>query len=265
MVSEPFEIVLLGTGAAFPPLDRENTSLAFIWEGGIWLVDCSASPHRRLRMAGLDPRDLRGIVVTHHHPDHLYGLPSLVHCLIPTPRSEPLTVLAPAKALRCARRVLEAFDLLQRPEVPLSLFEIPAVDSPGRGLQQVAEVDGLKLFTAPVEHTLECVGVHAEAGGRTAAYSADTAPCEGVSNLARASHLLIHEATFTESERAGMPPGHSTALDAGRAAAEAGVEKLLLVHFLEETISDPAALKAEAARAFDGQIEIGEELGRYTV
>jgi len=264
-LTQPFEIVLLGTGAAFPPLERENTSLALIWEGGVWLVDCGASPHKRLQLAGLDPRELRGILITHHHPDHLYGLPSLVHCLIPTPREEPLVLLAPPAALKCALRVLEAFDLMERAEAPISPMEVPV--NLGRGIEPepVFELEGLRLWTAPVDHTLEGVGLRAESGGRVMAYSGDTSPCEGVSLLARGAHLLVHESTFRESDRARMPRGHSTAADAGMAAAEAEVETLLLVHFLESTLSDAGALKTEASRTFSGQVEIGEELRRYRV
>ncbi len=122
------EVVLLGTGAAYPPPDRENTSLALVWPEGLWLVDCGASPHRRLRQAGLDPRGLRGVIVTHGHPDHLYGLPSLIHCLLPDRGGEPLPLLAPPTVLRQARALLDAFDLLGR-------GGSAAADRPGRARQ----------------------------------------------------------------------------------------------------------------------------------
>jgi ribonuclease Z len=265
MGADNFEIVMLGTGAAFAPLDRENTSLALVWEEGVWLIDCGASPHKRLVQAGIDPQDLRGILITHHHPDHLYGLPSLIHCLIPTPREEPLLLLAPPEAMNCARQVLKAFEMLERPEVPLETVEIPMHRDSVNQLEEVYRSTGLRLWTAPVAHTLECAGVRAEAGGRTAAYSADSAPCDAIRRLAAGADLLVHEAIFREEDRPRMPAGHSTALDAGRTASDAGVDTLILVHFLEATLSDPAALIAEAAGAFTGRIEIGKELERYRV
>lgn len=277
MVSTPFEVILLGTGAAFPPIELENTSLALRWEGGVWLIDCGGCPHRRLRLAGLDPRQLRGVLITHEHPDHLYGLPSLVHCLIPTPRTEPLVILAPPAALRCANKVLEAFAMLERPEVPLQLEEIPLI--PRSSVKHWLETDpstepkwepfhtadGLQLWAAPVNHTLETVGVRAQCGGRVMAYSSDTAPGDGVALLARGAHLLVHEATFREADRDQMPAAHSTARDAGLAASAAGVETLVLVHFLEPTLSQPQALIMEAAAVFAGRVEIGQELKRYDV
>ena len=262
MDSDHFDLILLGTGAAFPPTDRENTSLALEWAGGLWLVDCGASPHRHLRAAGLDPSRLRGVLITHGHPDHLYGLPSLAHCLLPEARREPLPLLAPPAVLQQARTLLEAFDLLDREELAIVFEELPLEDASGR---VVYEVEGLRLGTAPVRHGREAVGVRATAAGRVLAYSGDTMPCEGVRSLAEGADLLVHEATFSERERDRMPRGHSTARDAGSAAAAAGVRTLILVHFLEETVYDPEALREEAAEVFDGEVVIGEELGRYPV
>jgi len=44
-----------------------------------------------------------------------------------------------------------------------------------------------------------------------------------------------------------------------------GAETLVLVHFLEATISDPGAVIREAGGVFDGTIVVGEDLGRYQV
>lgn len=264
MPSTPFEVILLGSGAAFPPLSRENCSLVLSWEGGIWLIDCGASPFRRLRLAGLDPDDLCGVLITHAHPDHLYGLPSLIHCLIPASLRGVLPILAPPETLECARRILQAFKLMERPEVELELKVIPVDGDPATPLS-VHEMNGMTLWAAPVAHTLEAVGVRAEVGGRVMAYSGDTAPCKGVSGLAQGAHLLVHEATFRESDRDVIAPGHSTARDAGMAAAEGGVERLVMVHFLEETLEDPEALRMEALRVFDGNVDLGKDLERYSV
>ncbi len=260
----PLELVLLGTGAAFPPLERENTSLALHWEGGIWLIDCGASPHRRLRLAGLDPESLRGITITHAHPDHLYGLPSLLHCLLPTPRSEPLTLIAPPLTLRAARALIETFDLDDRPEVPLDFREVPLEPRSTEGAP-FHELDGLRLWFEPVEHGKEAIGVRAEVAGRIVACSGDSAPCAGIDRLARGAHMLVHEATFREIDRERLAPGHSTTRDAGIAARNAGVGTLVMVHFLERTISDPDAVRMEASEVFDKEIVVGEDFGRYQV
>ncbi len=255
------EVVLLGTGAACPPPDRENTSLALTWPGGVWLVDCGASPHRRLRLAGVDPRDLRGVLITHGHPDHLYGLPSLIHCLLPERGGEPLPLLAPPTVLRQARALLDAFDLLGRAPVPLLLRALPL----GSGPELVWEGAGLRLLTAPVVHgKREAVGVRAEHDGRAVAYSGDTGPCEGLDRLAAGVRLLVHECTFRHREEVEAHDGHSTAAEAGAAAVRSSAERLVLVHFQEETVRDEQGLVAKVRSAgFDGEVAVGRDLERY--
>jgi ribonuclease Z len=255
-------VTLLGTGAAYPPPDRENTSLLLDWSGGLWLIDCGASPHRRIRQAGADPTRLRGVFITHGHPDHLYGLPSLVHCLLPEERPAPLPVLAPPQTLRRCEQVLAAFDLLERDGACVELIEVP-LDLPVS--TAVHEADGLRLFAAPVVHSREAVGIRAELDDRVLAYTGDTMPCEGVDALAGGAHTLVHEATFLAAAADGPAPGHSTARDAGEAAARAGVEQLILVHFLEETVEDGTAPAREAAAVFGGSVVVGEDLATYRV
>ena len=171
MSSDRFDLILLGTGAAYPPADRENTSLALEWPGGVVLVDCGASPHRRLRQAGLNPDRLLGVLITHGHPDHLYGLPSLVHCLLPSERIERLPILAPPDTLAQARQIVEAFGLMDKEGLELEFVELPLEDAADRVVYQM---EGLRIGTAPVAHSSEAIGIRAEAAGRILAYTGDT-------------------------------------------------------------------------------------------
>lgn len=257
------EVILLGTGAADPPTDRDHTSLAVAWSGGFWLVDCASSPHRRLRMARLDPARLRGVIITHDHPDHLYGLPSLVHNLIADPlRGETLPILAAEETMKTARKLLEAFGLEARSALPLHLEQIQARDD--RSVP-AWEADGMRIAVDRAEHSRETLAVRFEAEGSAMTYSSDTRPCAGVARLAAGADVLVHEATFLEISREAMPRGHSTARDAGRVAAAAGVRDLIMVHFSRSAISEPGALMAEARAEFSGNVILGEDLAHYPV
>jgi len=261
-MSSELALIVLGSGAAFGPPDRDNTSLAVQSENALWLIDCAGSPWRRMRRAGLDPAGLSAIVITHAHPDHLYGLPSLLHCLIPVGLTRPLPILAPPRTLACIRDLLAAFSLLSRADLPLHLVALPAepVLPPA---EPVWSDSGVQLWTAPVEHTVETVGLRLAIAGRTVTCSSDTAPCEAVVELARDADLLVHEATFRSDDPGGVAPGHSTAAGAGQTAARAGAARLLLVHLLERTAADPAALQREAEEYFSGEVIVAEDLRRY--
>lgn len=67
--------------------------------------------------------------------------------------------------------------------------------------------------------------------GRKIVITGDTAPAEMTRIAAHGAELLVHDGTFSDEEEArAAETGHSTARQAARLAAEAGVKLLALVH-----------------------------------
>jgi ribonuclease Z len=92
-------------------------------------------------------------------------------------------------------------------------------------------------------------------------YSADTEPCDSVQALAQGATLLIHEATTPQPFA-----GHTTPRQAGQVAAQAGVDRLVLVHFSPRwTMSAAQAIEEVRAGGFVGDVEVGREFGVYTL
>jgi ribonuclease Z len=85
----------------------------------------------------------------------------------------------------------------------------------------------------------------------TVAVFGDTRPCDSGVALAKGADLLVHEATYLESERQlAVEYGHSTAREAAQIAAAAHVGSLLLTHF-SPRYPDAQRLVAEARSTFD--------------
>ena len=87
--------------------------------------------------------------------------------------------------------------------------------------------------------------------GRTLVFSGDTRPCKELFQACIGADVLVHEATFLEEEAdRAAETGHTTALQAGRLAQEAGVRLLALTHI--STRHPGREILAEARSAVPG-------------
>lgn len=97
------------------------------------------------------------------------------------------------------------------------------------------KIGDAQLTFAPTSHPVETLAVRIEHGGKCVVYSSDTAPAEGVVELARGCDLLIHEVSGNPGqEEEAHRVGHSTTANAVELARRAGVKMLMPIHFYIE-------------------------------
>ena len=247
----------LGSSGAVPSAARDTTALVIRAGRTTCLVDVGGSPVQKLRRLGIDPVGLSAIVVTHTHPDHVYGLPALVQCLLILGRRAPLPVYCRVEHADLVRRLLDLFGLLDE-GLPLPVVPI----EPREGIR-VLEAPDLVLTASPNVHgSMPNLAVRADAGGQSLVYSSDTRPCAEVEALARGATALVHEATFARQNPAQW---HSTAREAGRVARAAGVRRLYLAHVGYAVHGALRAHVAAARAGFGGAVAMAEELRWYRV
>lgn len=218
----PLKLVFLGVGGWVSDPRLGHTSiLVTSSRNRALLLDAGEGVARSLYERGFRVRDLEVVVVTHMHGDHVLGLPTLV-MLAKNYEKTQLRVVIHREHLESTKNLLKI--------VGVDYENVALMTSVKRG--DVISVGGFKLTFTESCHTQPTLAVRVEAESTCVVYSSDTAPCKDVVELSRNCHVLVHEAS-------GYDPiahvhGHSTVEDALRTALEAGVEKLVLVHYYFE-------------------------------
>lgn len=157
------------------------------------MIDFGATALMGLRQLGRAPSEIRGFAFTHLHGDHVGGYPFLViDGMFHDVRTDRLDIVGPAGVSQRLNAVLEAAygDLATR-ERP---FETRMRELFAGGSIEIAGAT-IRGFAAehmdPPEEPM-CLRVEAP-GGKTIAFSGDTAMCDGLFAAADGADLLVAE------------------------------------------------------------------------
>lgn len=247
-------ILFLGTGGAANP-ERQQASILVEASGARVLLDVGGGLDviRSLLAQGVDPLSVGHIFLSHRHLDHAGGLEAFLLWvgLHGGDAPAPLRLYASPATASAVRATLAAADAgAERLLGPRLTWVTPPYG------QAVPLAPDESITLVEVDHLPEgggAAGCVLDLGGIRIAYSGDTLPCERLIAAARGADVLIHEVGGLDAAMAAVHlPRHSTAGDAGRVAARAGVRTLALTHLPPSLAADPAELVREAQRAAPG-------------
>ncbi len=242
---------LLGTGAPASDPHRTTTMLSISDKFGSVLIDCGGDALQRAMMVGIEVGDIKTMILTHEHPDHVGGWPLFLEKIWLHGQTPSFSVYGPAPALEQARKNFAAYDTSNWAGLPDVAWRAVPLDPKSHFLT----IGPLRFSSTPTTHAVPCVAIRVDntATGGSMCYSADTTPSDDVAELATGCHILVHEAS-------GDNPVHSSAEDAARIARRAGCKRLILVHLPMGMTDDDLG----DARAIFPDVSLGEELGEYT-
>ena len=285
-------VLFLGTAASAPTARRGLPAYLVRRGGDRILIDCGEGTQRQLLRSGVGLVDVDEILITHCHADHFLGLPGMLKTFGLRGREAPLRLYGPAGLRALTTTLGAVFGRLPyeleltevRPGdelgrdgyriVPFATdHSVPSVgyalvEDERPGQFDVAAARGLGVPEGPLFGRLqhgETVALESGATvsaaevvgparpGRRMVFSGDTRPCRTLFDAAMAADLLVHEATFLDEERdRAAETGHTTALQAGQIARDAGVRMLALTHISTRYVGREIA--AEAAAEFAGAV-----------
>jgi ribonuclease Z len=281
------DIWTIGSSSAVPSRKRGLPANMINYKGERILFDCGEGAQRKIMEEKMGLMKIDRIFISHWHADHFSGLLGLIQTLEMEGREKPLYIYGPPRTEEFTEQILDtgyfsrsydifAEDLVEgdvivgegyevRPfEVEHSVNAFSFVfeeDSEVKADKEKMEELGLgaspKIGDLKDGETVEIDGktvrpedVVKEVPGRKVVYSGDTAKCDNMIENAEGADLLIHEATCMH-EMIEDRKGHTSALQAGEIAEEAGVERLVLTHISRRYQGREEELVEEAREIFE--------------
>jgi ribonuclease Z len=272
------EVTLLGTGSPLPDPTRAGPSTLVRAGDATLLFDCGRGVLMRAAAVGVGAAGLSALFLTHLHSDHITDLGDVlttrwVSTFVPT----PLTIVGPPGTRAVVDATLASLgpDVGYRLDHHDDLTEPPAVDVHEVTEGEVWSSDRVRVVAGPTDHrpVAPTVGFRVEHDGASVVIAGDTVPCEGLDELARGADGLVHTVIRKDLlEPLGIArlhdvcDYHSSVEEAAATAKRAGVGTLILTHYVPGLVAGQEdEWRSRAAGAFDGEVELGEDLHRVQV
>lgn len=264
---DEMRVTLLGTGTPFPNAERFGSAILVDVADKKLLFDCGRGVVIRLTQAGVSPREIAGLFLTHLHSDHVVGIPDFWLSGWLLGRDRPLPVWGPSGTQSMAKHLVEAFayDTRIRQTAPDHLSP-RGVEIDAKDIEQ-GEIynDGLTRVSAfLVDHgtAKPAFGYRVDSAGHCVVISGDTKFCQNLVNFAKGADCLIHAAWSADKKNSTPPSERSiaSAEDAGRVFAIVKPRLGVVYHYKDEE-----GLRDAVSKEFQGPLVIGKDLMTITV
>ena len=200
------------------------------------------------------PDSLDALVITHMHADHFLDIVPMRYALKYGARTNgrKLPLYLPPGGEAMLRQLCSAFAKEGGADFLGEVFAVRTFD-PATSLR----VESMALSFAPTQHYIATYALRCDVAGASVTYSSDSTPAQSIVDLARNSTLFLCEATLSDAEEERTERGHMSAREAGRLAAQASAQRLLLTHYSGNAV--PSEMIASARLAFTGTVELADD------
>jgi ribonuclease BN (tRNA processing enzyme) len=274
-------LILLGTaGGPRPVIPRSSPAQVLLIDDVPYVVDCGEGVAHQLVRAGIPPRTVRHVLLTHHHSDHNLDYGNLLYLAWATGLQTPIQTYGPPPIAAMTGQFLALHDydlslrMADEGRPPLApLVQVHEFAQPGVILDTPrVRVTAALVHHPPVEPSF---AYRFDAPDRSIVISGDTTPSPSLVALAQGADVLVHEVMYAPAIprllgltsnaarlRQHLLASHTTLDQVGRIATAAGVRTLVLSHFVpsdDPEVSD-AVWRAGAEQHFAGEVIVGHDL-----
>lgn len=274
-------LILLGTaGGPRPRRRRSGSAQAIVVGSEVLVIDCGYGVARQMVLAGIPLRQLRHILITHHHSDHNVDLGALLQLAWISGLVTPVDCWGPAPLTNMIGDYLryQSHDIEVRVRDEGRSPLAPLIRSHDLGEAGLVFEDGpFRVTAAKVPHPpLElALAYRIDAPDRSIVVSGDTRESDELVKLAKGADVLVHEVILEQRVRElvrDLPNAdslarsiishHTTAEQVGRVAAAAKAKTLVLSHFVpaeDPDVPDEEWLEP-VRRHYTGRVIVGRDL-----
>jgi ribonuclease Z len=243
-------LTVLGSGSC--ELRQERSSPAYLLKAGgsSLMLDLGQGAWRRLLDQGVKAATIQGVLISHHHLDHISDLLPLLFALKydPVMKEHARITLMGHPGLNWVLEGLGGVfgEWVQPSEENLRYAWLETGEK--------IELAGITIRAGMASHMETSLAYRLEYQGLSVVYLGDSEYDPGLADFALGAELLIAHCAATDSN---PKPGHIGPSQAGKLAAEAEVKALLLSHLYREV--DPLKAVAAAGKQFDGRVFAAED------
>jgi len=235
------KVIFLGTSSSLPAAQRDNTALVLKYRQNCLLIDCPGSVCQKLLKSGIDYTALNKVILTHHHPDHVYGIVHLVQAQYRL--NKKITIYTNNVTEKLIKNLIKLFQLGRKdyPQIKFkNIFE----------QKYFFNRKEIKIRAIKNLHVQNSFGLHCLLGKRSLVYSSDTRPCPEITESALSSDYLIHDCTGSSSyfkKYPGLSQMHTDSKTLAETFKNSKIKKIIPVHFLLLRKGEEARIRKELA------------------
>jgi ribonuclease Z len=248
--SDQMRVTLLGTGTPFLNAERFGSAILVEVAGKRFLFDCGRGVVIRLTQAGVSPKDIDCLFLTHLHSDHVVGIPDLWLTGWFLGRTKPLPIWGPPGSRSMAEHLFQAFGF------DITIRQAPPDPLPAKGVEinpkeieqgEIYNDDSTRVSAFLVDHgtVKPAFGYRIDSAGHSVVISGDTKFCQNLVDFARGADCLIHAAWSVDWKNSAPPSKRSiaSAEDAGRVFTIVKPKLGVVYHYKDEVGLEDAVRK----------------------
>ena len=235
-------VTFLGTGSAMPTGRRAQTGLLVESGGRALLVDCGSGVLSQLAATEVGYEGVDGLLLTHHHLDHVSDLMVLLKARWLAGAGE-LPIAGPAGTEALLAALYDVHEYMEgRLETPVA---------------EVAEgaftFAGFDVAALETRHSMRCLAYRF---GDAFAFSGDSEAFDELAAFAAGVEALAHDCSFPDGVDVS---NHPTPSQLGEALAGHEYGLVLLTHLYPHVEGEREAMLDSLARHYDGEARFAED------